>query len=128
MANKKNEAKVIFSMETAEAREETKKAASEIKMLRSELRLNAEEMKTNGTSLEGLQKRYSLLENETEQYRTKLDAINTQIEKATEIYGENSDEVARLKLNYNNTATTLEKVKQQMSATEKAMDEQRAAM
>ncbi|MFR5701976.1 MAG: hypothetical protein ACLUD0_08905 [Eubacterium ramulus] len=86
MANKKNEAKVIFSMETAEAREETKKAASEIKMLRSELRLNAEEMKTNGTSLEGLQKRYSLLENETEQYRTKLDAINTQIEKATEIY------------------------------------------
>lgn len=128
MANKKNEAKVIFSMETAEAREETKKAASEIKMLRSELRLNAEEMKTNGTSLEGLQKRYSLLENETEQYQTKLDAINTQIEKATEIYGENSDEVARLKLNYNNTATTLEKVKQQMSATEKAMDEQRAAM
>ena len=128
MANKKNEAKVIFSMETAEAREETKKAASEIKMLRSELRLNAEEMKTNGTSLEGLQKRYSLLENETQQYRTKLDAINTQIEKATEIYGENSDEVARLKLNYNNTATTLEKVKQQLSATEKAMDEQRAAM
>lgn len=128
MANKKNEAKVIFSMETAEAREETKKAASEIKMLRSELRLNAEEMKTNGTSLEGLQKRYSLLENETQQYRTKLDAINTQIEKATEIYGENSDELARLKLNYNNTATTLEKVKQQMSATKKAMDEQRAAM
>lgn len=128
MANKKNEAKVIFSMETAEAREETKKAASEIKMLRSELRLNAEEMKTNGTSLEGLQKRYSLLENEIQQYRTKLDAINTQIEKATEIYGENSDEVARLKLNYNNTATTLEKVKQQMSATEKAMDEQRTAM
>ena len=97
-------------------------------MLRSELRLNAEEMKTNGISLEGLQKRYSLLENEIQQYRTKLDAINTQIEKATEIYGENSDEVARLKLNYNNTATTLEKVKQQMSATEKAMDEQRAAM
>lgn len=128
MANKKNEAKVIFSMETAEAREETKKATSEIKMLRSELRLNAEEMKTNGISLEGLQKRYSLLENEIQQYRTKLDAINTQIEKATEIYGENSDEVARLKLNYNNTATTLEKVKQQMSATEKAMDEQRAAM
>lgn len=107
-------------METAEAREQTKKAANEIKILRSELRLSAEEMKTNGTSLEGLQKQYRLLENETKQYETKLDAINTQIEKATEIYGENSDEVARLKLNYNNTATTLEKVKQQLAATEKA--------
>lgn len=128
MASKKNEAKVKFSMETAEAREQTKKAANEIKMLRSELRLSAEEMKTNGTSLEGLQKQYRLLEDETKQYETKLDAINTQIEKATEIYGENSDEVARLKLNYNNTATTLEKVKQQMSAAEKAMDEQRASM
>ena len=52
MANKKNEAKVKFSMETAEAREQTKKAANEIKILRSELRLSAEEMKTNGTSLE----------------------------------------------------------------------------
>lgn len=128
MANKKNEAKVKFSMETAEAREQTKKAANEIKILRSELRLSAEEMKTNGTSLEGLQKQYRLLENETKQYETKLDAINTQIEKATEIYGENSDEVARLKLNYNNTATTLEKVKQQLAATEKAMDEQRSSM
>ena len=128
MASKKNEAKVKFSMETAEAREQTKKAANEIKILRSELRLSAEEMKTNGTSLEGLQKQYRLLENETKQYETKLDAINTQIEKATEIYGENSDEVARLKLNYNNTATTLEKVKQQLAATEKAMDEQRASM
>lgn len=128
MANKKNEAKVKFSMETAEAREQTKKAANEIKVLRSELRLSAEEMKTNGTSLEGLQKQYRLLEDETKQYETKLDAINTQIEKATEIYGENSDEVARLKLNYNNTATTLEKVKQQLAATEKAMDEQRASM
>ena len=108
MANKKNEAKVKFSMETAEAREQTKKAANEIKVLRSELRLSAEEMKTNGTSLEGLQKQYRLLEDETKQYETKLDAINTQIEKATEIYGENSDEVARLKLNYNNTATTLD--------------------
>ena len=35
MANKKNEAKVKFSMETAEAREQTKKAANEIKVLRS---------------------------------------------------------------------------------------------
>ena len=52
-------------METAEAREQTKKAANEIKMLRSELRLSAEEMKTNGTSLEGLQKQYRLLEDET---------------------------------------------------------------
>lgn len=128
MASKKNEAKVKFSVETAEAREQTKKAADEIKMLRSELRLSAEEMKTNGTSMERLQKQYRLLENETKQYEVKLDAINTQIEKATEIYGENSDEVARLKLNYNNTATTLEKVKQQLSATEKAMDEQRASM
>ena len=107
---------------------QTKKAANEIKILRSELRLSAEEMKTNGTSLEGLQKQYRLLENETKQYETKLDAINTQIEKATEIYGENSDEVARLKTNYNNTATTLEKVKQQLAATEKAMDEQRSSM
>ena len=44
MASKKNEAKVKFSMETAEAREQTKKAANEIKILRSELRLSAEEM------------------------------------------------------------------------------------
>ena len=47
MANKKNEAKVKFSMETAEAREQTKKAANEIKILRSELRLSAEEMRRN---------------------------------------------------------------------------------
>ena len=102
----KNEAKIKFSAETKEFSESIAEASKEISVLKSELKLNAVEMKNAGISAEALTKRQELLKKEQEAQQTKTKSLNSQLESAKRIYGEDSQEVAKLtkKLNASKVA------------------------
>ena len=128
MAAKKDEAKIKFTAETTKMNQDIKKADSTLTELRSELRLNAEIMKATGETAEGLAKRHQILEKESKQYETKLEALNQKLESASDIFGENSIEAQKLRTTINNTSSAYEKVKQDIAAVEDALEAQKSSM
>ena len=124
MANK-NEAKVRFTAETSGFNDEIKKSNKTMAELRAEMKLNEEQMKTNGVSVEGLENKQRLLSEQLIASQSKTEALSQKVDKATEIYGENSDEVSKLRIQLMNAQSAEEKIRQQIQNCNKALDEQR---
>ena len=93
----KNEAKIRFSAETKDFDKGVKDANKELAGLRSELKLQEAQMKANGTSVEGLQEKKRNLTEQMEAAQKKTKALSDKLAVAVEVYGENSDEAARLR-------------------------------
>lgn len=127
MANK-NEAKIKFTAETGEFNDQIKKANNEMSQLRGELKLNEEQMKTTGETVEGLEKKHALLESQLKASQSKTEALNAKIEKATEIFGEDSQEVMKLKTQLTNAQIAEEKIKQAIEKCNGALDGQAEAI
>lgn len=95
MANNSREAKITFKAETAEFTSGIKNMNSDISTLNKQLSLNATQMRANGDSVEGLQKQQELLEQKLEASAQKVEYTRECLEKAKQIYGENSEEVRK---------------------------------
>ena len=93
----KNEAKVRFSADTKGFNDEIKSANRELAGLRTELKLNEAQMKANGVSIEGLQEKQKILTAQMEAAQDKTKALSDKLAVAVEIFGENSEEAAKLK-------------------------------
>ena len=93
---KKNEAKIRFTAETGDFNDKIKQSNDEMAKLRAELKLNAEQMKDTGVTVEGLKKKQELLTKQLDASRAKTEAMSQKVEKAKEIFGENSAEVKKL--------------------------------
>ena len=94
----KNEAKIRFTAETGEFNEQIKKSNDEMAKLSAEMKLNDEQMKSTGTTVEGLQQRQKLLGDQLAASQKKTEALSQKVEKAKEIYGENSAEVQKFQV------------------------------
>ena len=79
--------------------------------LRAEFKLNEAEMKNNGASVESLEKKHDLLEQQLSAAKDKTEALSGKVEAATRIFGENSDEVTKLKTQLANAQTAEEKIR-----------------
>lgn len=123
MANK-NEAKIRFTAETSGFNDEIKKSNQTMSELRAELKLNEEQMKTNGTTVEGLQNKQRLLAEQLVASQSKTEALSQKVDKAAEIYGENSGEVSKLRIQLMNAQSAEEKIRQQIQNCNKALEEQ----
>lgn len=121
----KNEAKIKFSAETEEFDSAIKKSNKEISVLRGELKLNEAEMKNNGTSAEGLKKKIDLLTKQSEQQRNKTKALASELESAKRIYGEDSQEVAKLTNKLNASKASEQRLEAQIEQTNSEMKEQK---
>jgi len=108
----KNEAKIKFTAETGEFNSAINKANSNMTELRAELKLNRAQMETTGASVDGLQKEYSLLQSELKEAGKKTEALEQKLKVATKYFGENSNEVSKLKTQLANAKTQEEKIKQ----------------
>lgn len=89
---KTSEAKVKFTAETHEYNEGLSKAGAATKELNNALKLTDSELKNNGDSIEGLRKKHSLLQEKLTVTQEKEDLVNQKLQKAIEIFGENSIE------------------------------------
>lgn len=124
----KNEAKIKFSAETGEFNDAIKKSNDELSSLRSEMKLNATQMQTTGRSIEGLEKKHKILTAELEASQNKTEALNQKLNKAVEIFGENSTEVMKLKTQLINAQVAEEKIKQAINNCNNELQEQKDAM
>ena len=120
----KNEAKIKFTAGTSEFNDAIKKSNDELGELRAEVKLNAAQMKTAGTSVEGLQKQHDLLGQELKTTQEKTETLNQKLNKAIELYGENSSEAIKLKTQLTNTQVSEEKIKQAIQACNNELQEQ----
>lgn len=123
MANK-NEAKILFKAETSEFTDAIQSANSEMSTLRAEMKLNEAQFQNTGDQAEYLQQKSHLLEAQLEANAEKQEALTQKLEVAKQIYGEDSEEVARLERQLLNAKTEEEKLKTQLDDTNKGFDDQ----
>jgi TP901 family phage tail tape measure protein len=121
----KNEAKIKFSAETGDFNKQIKSANDEMSLLRAELKLNETQMKGTGTTVEGLENKHRILSKELEAAKDKTEALNQKVEKAVEIFGENSTEATKLKTQLANAQNAEEKIKQEVDRCNKELEEQK---
>jgi phage-related minor tail protein len=124
----KNEAKIRFTAETGEFNSAIKKANSEMQELRAEMKLNEAQMKSTGATVEALENKHKILSNQLTTSESKTEALAQKVDKAAAIFGENSDEVTKLRTQLLNAQAAEEKIKQAISACNAELDEQRNAM
>lgn len=123
MANK-NEAKILFKAETSEFNDAIQSANSEMSTLRAEMKLNEAQFQNTGDQAEYLQEKSRLLEAQLEANSDKQEALTQKLEAAKQIYGEDSEEVAKLERQLLNAKTEEEKLKTQLDDTNKGFDDQ----
>lgn len=123
----KNEAKIRFTAETSEFNDSIKKSNDSTKELSAELKLNDERMKTTGKSVEGLEEKHRILSEQLETAESKTEALNQKMNKAAEIYGEDSAEVSKLRTQLLNAQTAEEKIKQAIDKCNSELEEQKNA-
>ena len=124
----KNEAKIRFSAETGEFNDSIKKANQEMTELRAELKLNETQMQTTGKTVEGLEEKHRILTNQLQASQDKTDALNQKVNKAVEIYGENSTEVSKLRTQLLNAQTAEEKIRQAIQSCNDELEAQKGAV
>lgn len=123
MAKAKNEAKIKFTAETGEFNKAIQQANSEMTELRAEMKLNETQMKATGKTVEGLEKKHEILEKQLKASHDKTEALNQKVQKAVEIFGENSTEAAKLRTQLLNAQTAEEKLRQAVAECADEMKE-----
>ena len=124
----KNEAKIRFTAETGEFNSAIKKSNDEMSKLRAEMKLNEAQMKSTGASIEGLENKHKILSNQLSVSESKTEALSQKVNKAVEIFGENSTEVNKLRTQLLNAQTAEEKIRQAISACNDELEQQKSAM
>jgi len=123
----KNEAKIKFTAETKDFNDSIKKANDEMSELRAEMKLNDEQMKTTGKSVEALENKQKNLSEQLAASEKKTEALSQKVDKAAEIFGDNSTEVSKLRTQLLNAQSAEERIRQAIDACNKELDEQRSA-
>lgn len=124
---KKDEAKIKFSADTKEFSAAIKQAGDTMYQLRGELKLNEAQMANTGKSVEALEKKHDLLVKQDEALAQKVEALNGKLQKAREIWGENSTEAQRYANQITTARTAQERVRGEIESVSAALDEQREA-
>lgn len=124
----KNEAKIKFTAETGEFNDSIKKANGSMTELRAELKLNETQMKSTGASVELLEKKHGILKEQLAVSESKTEALNQKLKKAIEIFGENSDEASKLRVQLLNAQTAEEKLRIEVNKCETELDQQKNAV
>lgn len=125
--SRKDEAKIKFTAETTEFNAGIDKAKIAINGLKGELKLNSAEMENTGRTTEGLQKRHQLLQAQLEETKVKEENLNSKLQKAIEIYGDNSEVAAKLRKEISYTKAEEEKIKKAISDVNNELAENKKA-
>ena len=123
----KNEAKIRFAAETEEFTSAIRDANSEMATLRAEMKLNEAQFQNTGDQTEYLQQKAELLESQLQANAEKQEALTQKLEAAKSIYGEDSEEVARLERQLIYTQVQEEKLKSQLDDTNQSLNGQSQA-
>ena len=127
MPNAKNEAKIKFTAETSEFTSAIQSANSEMSTLRAEMRLAEAEFKNTGDAAEYQKTKTEILEAQLQSNADKQEALSQKLEAAKAIYGEDSEEVAKLERALINAQTEEQKLTSELNDTNSGLDQQKTA-
>lgn len=122
MAKKKTEVELEFSANTQQFDESIKAMNAEIKTQRKELKLNATELKGDADNADLLAKRQKILTQEQTSCNTKIGALNSKIDEAKRLFGDNSKEVKLLNDKLIDAKTQLAGVENEIKSTDAKLD------
>ena len=123
----KNEAKIKFNADVKDFNDSIGQANREMAELRAEMKLNETQMKGTEDSAEGLKKKHDLLERQLKASESKTEALNQKLKKAEEIFGENSQEASKLRIQLTNAKNAEEKLKQAVNKSTNELHDQKSA-
>ena len=123
----RNEAKIKFTAETREFTSQIREANSTLATLRAGMSLNEAQFKNTGNAAEFLKNKQSILKQEIEQNRIKQEALNSKLEAAKRIYGENSTEAQSWSKKLTQAKTEEQKLETQLKETNDAIEDQAKA-
>lgn len=124
---KNNEAKIKFTAETGEFNDSIKEANQQMTELRAEMKLNDVQMQSTGNTTEGLSNKHRILQDQLKASEQKTQALSQKVDKAVELFGENSSEASKLRVQLLNAKTAEERLKQSVNECENALNGQREA-
>ena len=127
MANAKNEAKIKFTAETSEFTSAIQSANSEMSTLRAEMRLAEASFKNTGDAAEYQKNKTEILEAQLQANADKQEALTQKLEAAKAIYGEDSEEVAKLERALINAQTEEQRLTSELNDTNSGLDQQKTA-
>lgn len=116
MAKKNNEAKIKFTADTAELNGAIDESKSHMTKLRAELRLNDTQMKSTGGSVELLENKQRILQEQLETSSIQTEALNEKLNKAIKYYGEDSREVDKYRTQLINAQNAEERIRQDIAS------------
>jgi len=127
VANAKNEAKIKFTAETSEFTSAIQSANSEMSTLRAEMRLAEASFKNTGDAAEYQKTKTEILEAQLQANADKQEALTQKLEAAKAIYGEDSEEVAKLERALINAQTEEQKLTGELQGANTGLEEQKDA-
>ena len=127
MPSAKNEAKIRFTAETSEFNQALRDANSDLSSLRAEMKLAEAQFKNTGDEAEYHKQKLELLESALQANHDKQEALTAKLEVAKQIYGEDSDEVAKLERALTYAKTEEQNLLNQVNDTNGGMDAQKEA-
>lgn len=122
MAKKKTKVELEFSANAQQFDESIKDMNAEIKTQRKELKLNATELKGDADNADLLAKRQKILTQEQTSCNTKISALNSKIDEAKRLFGDNSKEVKLLNDKLIDAKTQLAGVENEIKSTDAKLD------
>jgi len=125
---KTSEAKIKFTADTHEYNEGLSKAGAATKELNNALKLADSELKNNGDNIEGLRKKHSLLQEKLSVTQEKEELVNQKLQKAIEIFGENSAEAQKNRTEILKLKNEEEKLRGEIGDCNKRIEEYTAVM
>jgi len=125
---KTSEAKIKFTADTHEYNEGLSKASAATKELNNALKLADSELKNNGDNIEGLRKKHSLLQEKLSVTQEKEELVNQKLQKAIEIFGENSAEAQKNRTEILKLKNEEEKLRGEIGDCNKRIEEYTAVM
>lgn len=121
-----NEAKIKFSADVSDFNSSIKEAKDETKQLNAEMRLNEATFRNTGDSAEYLANKHDLLEQKLKANQQQQEALNNKIDAATQYFGEDSEEVAKLELELTRAETAEQNLLAQIDSVNGQIQEQAA--
>jgi hypothetical protein len=123
MANKESEIKTKLTLAgEAEYKNACKEIKTNLNLVNSELQKVTAQYGKNATSIEGLKAKQDALNKKYDEQKRKISETEKQLERAKELYGENSTAVKKLETELNKNEAELIKTEQELKKNADALD------
>lgn len=117
---------LVFKAETASFNKSLSEVAQNVTRINKEYKLTSEQLRNTGSETDKLSNQLATLTAKHAEAQAKVEALSGKLEKARELYGDNSDEVRKLENQLIDAQTAEQKIANQIETTNGKLAEAKA--